>query len=122
LRETGDKQRLPHPNRIPPLFSALWQSQASDTWPTYYTSARDALDETGVISPTEDPIESYLAFRGPYQRLASELGIALLELEQLCKLQQESPDKLEAGNTDVDGSAAWLFQCRPDTYDLRGAV
>ena len=123
LRETGDKQRLPHPNRIPQLFSALWQVQAPETWPTYYKSARDALDETDVIAPSEDPIESYLAFRGPYQQLATELGLSILELEQLCKLQQTAADGTDAdADTDDSDAAAWLFQCRPETYDLRSAV
>jgi len=122
LRETGNKQRLPHPNRIPQLFSALWQVQAPETWPTYYKSARDALDETDVIAPSEDPIESYLAFRGPYQQLATELGIPILELEQLCRLQQTAADGADS-DVDTDGNvAAWLFQCRPDSYDLRSAA
>src|SRR5204862_2459231 len=46
LREAGNKRRLPHPGRIPPLFSALWHVQAPEVWRTYYKSARDALDET----------------------------------------------------------------------------
>lgn len=123
LREAGNKQRLPHPNRIPQLFSALWQAQAPDTWPTYYKSARDALDETGVIAPSEDPIESYLAFRGRYQQLATELGLSTLELEQLCRLQQMAADGEDAdADTDGGDAAAWLFQYRPDTYNLRSAV
>jgi hypothetical protein len=95
-------------------------------WRTYYKSARDALDETGVVSPSEDPIESYLAFRGPYQRLAADIGASPLELEQLCRLQQEASDDPESAPVDDDSepdeAAAWLFQCRPDFYDLRGAV
>jgi hypothetical protein len=123
LRETGDKKRLPHPNRIPQLFSALWQVQAPEAWPTYYKSARDALDETEVAVPSDDPIESYLAFRTPYKQLASELGVSMLEFEQLCKLQQEAS---EGSDDDEDGEtesvSAWLFQCRPGTFDLRQAV
>jgi len=65
FRENGDKRRVPHPNRVPQLFSALWHVQAPDVWPTYYKSARDALDETEVVAASEDPIESYLAFRVP---------------------------------------------------------
>jgi len=126
LRDAGDKRRLPHPGRIPPLLSALWHVQAPEAWPTYYKSARDALDETDVVSPSEDPIESYLAFRGPYQQLATDLGASLLELEQLCRLQQEASDEPEPITTEDDEepaeAAAWLFQCRPDFYDLRGAV
>jgi hypothetical protein len=123
LRETGNKRRLPHPNRVPQLFSALWQVQAPEAWPTYYKSARDALDETDVVAPSEDPIESYLAFRTPYKQLASELGVSMLEFEQLCRLQQEAGDDPDAEEEAEAGDvAAWLFQCRPDSYDLRGAV
>jgi hypothetical protein len=123
FRETGDKRRLPHPNRVPQLFSALWHVQAPDVWPTYYKSARDALDETEVIAASEDPIESYLAFRVPYKQLASELGISMLEFEQLCRVQQETGDGPEAEEDVGTGDgAAWLFQSRPDIYDLRGAV
>lgn len=126
LREAGNKRQLPHPGRIPPLFSALWHVQAPEVWRTYYKSARDALDETGVVSPSEDPIESYLAFRGPYQRLAADLGASPLELEQLCRLQQETSEESDSVPDDDDSepaeAAAWLFQCRPDFYDLRGAV
>lgn len=123
LRLTGDKRRLPHPNRIPKLFSALWQIQAPEVWPTYYKSARDALDETDVVTPSDDPIESYFAFRGPYKQLASELGLSVLEFEQLCKLQQaETDDGVDDDEDETATASAWLFQCRPDTYDLRRAV
>lgn len=117
LRKTGDKKKLPHPNRTISLLSALWQVQAPDAWPTYYKSARDALAETGVVEPDEeDSIASYFAFRVPYQKLASELGLSILELEQLCKLQQDEED-------DTTGAAtSWLFQVRPDVFDLRAAL
>ncbi|MBZ0238278.1 MAG: EVE domain-containing protein [Deltaproteobacteria bacterium] len=117
LRKTGDKKKLPHPNRAITLFSALWQVQAPDVWPTYYKSARDALAETGVVEPDEDDaIASYFAFRVPYQKLASELGLSILELEQLCKLQQAEEDDATAA------AASWLFQVRPDVFDLRTAL
>jgi MoxR-like ATPase len=117
LRKTGDKKKLPHPNRTISLLSALWQIQAPDAWPTYYKSARDALAETGVVEPDEDDaIASYFAFRVPYQKLASELGVSILELEQLCKLQQDEEDDT------TDAAASWLFQVRPDVLDLRGAL
>jgi len=119
LRETGNKRQLPHPNRIISLFSALWQIQAPEVWPTYYKSAREALAETHVVIPDEDDaIESYFAFRTPYKQLASELGLSVLELEQLCKLQQESSDDDE----DDETVTSWLFQARPDVFDLRGAL
>ena len=117
LRKNGDKKKLPHPNRAISLFSALWHVQAPQSWPTYYKSARDALVETGVVEPDEDDaVASYFAFRVPYQKLASELGISVLELEQLCKLQQDEADDA------TSPAVSWLFQIRPDLFDLRAAL
>jgi hypothetical protein len=93
LRAKGDKQRIPHPNRIPKLFSAFWHVQVPGGWPIYYRSARDALAETNVIAPSDDPIESYLSFRKFYLQLTGELGLTVLELEQLCQVQQEVKDE-----------------------------
>jgi len=117
MRKAGDKKKLPHANGIISLLSALWHVQSPDTWPTYYKSAREALAETGVIEPDEDDaVASYFGFRIPYQKLASELGLSVLELEQLCKLQQDEEDD------DTGEATSWLFQARPDVFDLRGAL
>lgn len=117
LRKSGDKRRIPHPTRAISLLSALWHVQEPHVWPTYYTSARDALAETGVIEPDEDDaIASYFAFREPYQQLANDLGLSVLELEQLCMLQQGEADD------DAVATTSWLFQARPDVFELRAAV
>ncbi|MBA3397216.1 MAG: winged helix-turn-helix domain-containing protein [Deltaproteobacteria bacterium] len=75
LRLSGDTRKIPHPNRIPKLFSGLWHVQAPAEWPIYYRSARDALAETGVVTPSDDPIDSYLTFRRFFLQLAGELGV-----------------------------------------------
>ncbi len=101
LRLSGDKRKIPHPNRIPKLFSGLWHVQASAEWPIYYRSARDALAQTGVVTPSDDPIESYLTFRRFFFQLAGELGITTLELEQLCVLQQEAEESNDGDDDDA---------------------
>lgn len=117
LRRTGDKKKLPHPTRAISLLSALWHVQEPDAWPTYYTSARDAMAATGVVEPDEDDaVASYFSFRAPYQQLASELGLSVLELEQLCVVYQDEEDSTEAA------PRTWLFQARPDVFELRAAL
>lgn len=120
-----EKRKVPGTNRLPVLFSGLWHVQTPATWPVYRASARDALDETDVVAPTDDPVESYLAFCSAYQQLASELDLSILQLEQLCKLRQRAQTEGETEDGTDDGPdvpRAWLFQCTPNTYDLRDAV
>lgn len=79
---TVTRQQLA-PSRIPFFVSMWWTLQGPEQWPAYYVSARQALEEDVLFTPTAQPVDDYFAFRGAFLALAGALDVSCWELEHL---------------------------------------
>lgn len=85
----------------PFFLSACWNAQNSEVWPTFFQSARNALQKDGLLSRNLRGGDGYVAFVDVFSSLAKALGISFLTLEHLC-------DRLHGGETrgwDVGGNS-----------------
>jgi hypothetical protein len=72
------------PARIPFFLSSWWHLQNSQHWPIFFTLVHHMLMNEGRQSAqTQDPIETYFAFRTHFLSLARALGVSSWELEHL---------------------------------------
>ncbi len=62
-------RRQIQPSRAPFFISAWWHIQSTEQWPTFYISARNALEKDGLYNPVEDLTEDYFAFKDAFQSL-----------------------------------------------------
>ena len=74
----------------PFFLSACWNAQGSEVWPTFFQSARKALQEDGLLSRQLRGGDGYVAFVNVFASLAKALGVSFLTLEHLC-------DRLHSG-------------------------
>jgi hypothetical protein len=74
----------------PFFLSACWNAQNSEMWPTFFQSARKALQEDGLLSRNIRGGDGYVAFVDVFSSLAKALGVSFLTLEHLC-------DRLHSG-------------------------
>jgi hypothetical protein len=69
--------------RVPPFLSTFWHLQATETWPIFFVTGRNALAAEHLYTPTQDPVADYFAFREIFLALAASLQLSSWELERL---------------------------------------
>lgn len=75
--------------RVPFFVSGWWHLQATEQWPVFYASGRQALEKDGLYQSGTDPVADYFAFREVFLTLASALGLPVWEMEHLLVWKQE---------------------------------
>lgn len=72
------------PARIPFLLSSWWHLQDVHHWPMFFPLVqRMLMSEDGQPTQSQNPIETYFAFRTHFISLAQTLGVSLWELEHI---------------------------------------
>ena len=85
------------PANAPFFLSACWNAQASEVWPTFFQSARKALQEDGLLSRQLRGGDGYVAFVSVFVSLAEALGVSFLTLEHLAVNADNSREEGQNG-------------------------
>ena len=104
----------------PFFLSACWNAQGQEIWPTFFQSARKALQEDGLLGRDLRGGEGYVAFVNVFASLAKALGVSFLTLEHLCD-RLHSGEARAVGNSDegeeqepqTDRARVWLVAPGP---------
>jgi hypothetical protein len=89
LTEAGQvTRRQVQAARIPFFVSGWWHLQATEEWPVFYTSGRQALEKDGLYQSGTDPVADYFAFRQVFLALANALNLPAWEMEHLLVWKQ----------------------------------
>jgi hypothetical protein len=80
------------PARLPFLVSAWWHVQAPESWPVFYLSGRNALEQEGQFDPTGDPVEDYFAFRKGFLSIAQAIELNSWDCEHLLDWHEKQSD------------------------------
>ena len=87
----------------PFFLSGCWHAQQPETWPTFFQSARKALQDDGLLDRNLRGGDGYVAFVDVFRSLARALGVSFLTLEHLCDRLQKEDDEIVGVGGDTDG-------------------